>query len=693
MANLQGTAGKDVVTVNNGDSYSGLAGDDEITVITGNVSGDAGNDKLTVAPGSPWANIWYWSSPGVIYVDMEQGYALDGFGGTDTLVNVHSVHGFKNNGDKGFGTSGTDYFWISAWTTNAGKIQIDGRGGTDTVTLAINTQQNLQNSGGLLTFSASADGRLITARKINATGFTYELKNVEIVNLYDNDTQVSTALNIDSLIDFTKAGPDILLRGATGFQMAAMGQATTITYSFLTAAPATGGEGGQGFTAFTAAQQQTVRDILTKLQAQTGLMFSEVAGSAGQMRFGINEQTSTRGYSFLPDSYRTDEKGGDVWLDVQTATLLSPGQEGYYVLLHEMAHALGLQHALTESDTSGATVLLNRFSSTTNTVMLDVPAQAADAAWPSWYGAFDLQALRYLYGSKTYATGNDNYVLGDAAGKSSYALVDEGGTDTLDASGASVSTSIDLRQNHASSIGLDAAGKAAVGNIGIATGTNIENAVGTGFDDVLTGNDLPNTLKGKGGNDLIDGPGGRDWAVFNYTRASAVISKTTTSNQWNVVATDGISGSAQLSNIERIQFSNAVLATDLGVTDNAGKALLLLGAVLGKQATLAKAGLVGTAIGFFDQGFSTPDLAGALMRLPIWGGVLTPSNSSDDIAGYLFRVVNGRAATAAELSVGSKSVANDPAGTYLASLAGTAANIAQIDLVGLAAIGFEYPIL
>ena len=142
MANLQGTAGKDVVTVNNSDTYLGLAGDDDISVMAGTISGDAGNDKLTVLPGG-WGTIWYWSSTGVIYVDMEQGYALDGFGGTDTLVNVHTVHGFKNNGDKGFGTSGTDNFWISAWTNNAGKIQIDGRGGTDTVTLSINSQQNL----------------------------------------------------------------------------------------------------------------------------------------------------------------------------------------------------------------------------------------------------------------------------------------------------------------------------------------------------------------------------------------------------------------------------------------------------------------------------------------------------------------------------------------------------------------------
>ena len=47
-----------------------------------------------------------------IFVDMEAGYALDGFGSRDTLVNVHQVHGFKQDGDKGFGSSADDGFFL-----------------------------------------------------------------------------------------------------------------------------------------------------------------------------------------------------------------------------------------------------------------------------------------------------------------------------------------------------------------------------------------------------------------------------------------------------------------------------------------------------------------------------------------------------------------------------------------------------
>jgi hypothetical protein len=136
-------------------------------------------------------------------------------------------------------------------------------------------------------------------------------------------------------------------------------------------APSSGGEGGTGFVALNSQQQQVVRDLFYVLQQQTGLSFVEAAGDTGQIRFGVNQQTNTRGYSFLPETYKGDARAGDVWLDVETANVMQPGQEGYYVLLHELGHALGLQHPLPESDTSGATVLLNSLAIPSNTLILE----------------------------------------------------------------------------------------------------------------------------------------------------------------------------------------------------------------------------------------------------------------------------------------------------------------------------------
>ena len=106
MANLKGTTGKDVVTVKSGDTFEGGTGDDEITLQSGTTAaGDEGNDifKLALGVSGNSVTLWYWSSYNAIYVDMEAGFALDGFGGRDTFVGFHQVHGFKNNGDKGFG--------------------------------------------------------------------------------------------------------------------------------------------------------------------------------------------------------------------------------------------------------------------------------------------------------------------------------------------------------------------------------------------------------------------------------------------------------------------------------------------------------------------------------------------------------------------------------------------------------------
>ena len=80
------------------------------------------------------------------------------------------------------------------------------------------------------------------------------------------------------------------------------------------------------------------------------------------------------------------------------------------------------------------------------------------------------------------------------------------------------------------------------------------------------------------------------------------------------------------------------------------------------------------------------------MRLPIWAGTFTPTNSSTDIATYLLTRVNGRAPSAAELEAAVKSLDTDVQGAFLANIALTPANITQVDLVGLSKTGFDYPL-
>ena len=82
------------------------------------------------------------------------------------------------------------------------------------------------------------------------------------------------------------------MRGAQGWQTQVNGSHKAITYSFMTQAPISGGEGGTGFVAFNSQQQQILRDVLYVMQQQTGLSFAEVAGDGGQLvSVSINKLT------------------------------------------------------------------------------------------------------------------------------------------------------------------------------------------------------------------------------------------------------------------------------------------------------------------------------------------------------------------------------------------------------------------
>ena len=671
MAEIKGTPQKDLVTVKSGDTYHGEEGDDEITLLEGSTGqGNAGNDKITVADNAKWATVWYWWSPGVIYVDLEAGYALDGYGSRDTLINVHNVHGFQRNGDKGYGTAIADSFYLgSNWERRPGSVYIDGKGGIDQVGMGYNPNENF----GPVVVNVSADGRLVKIHNANYPSFVYELHNIERFNVWNHLTKTNQDYDLLALRDLSRAGEQILLRGAQGWQTNANGSPTEITYSFMTQAPVSGGEGGFGFVAFNAQQQQVLRDILYVLQQQTGLSFSEVAGDGGQLRFGINQQANTRGYSYLPDAYKGDARAGDVWLDVETGNVMKPGQEGYYVLLHELGHALGIQHPLYETDMSGATVLTKDLAIPTNTLMLDLSVSATGGAWPTWFGSFDLQALRALYGSRTYATGNDIYSVSDASGP--LTIVDDGGVDTLDASGVSMSVSIDLHAGQSSSVGSGVDGMAKRNNVSIAGSSVIENAIGSAYDDVIIGNSANNTITFTGGNDILDGEVGMDVLRVLSNATGFRIQNDSATNYWNLEALNNEGGSAELRNFERIMFADTAWALDSGENESAGRTAKILGAVFGKEG-LANTAFRGIGLFYFDTGMSYEALTSLALDAR-----MGPGASKEAVAQLLQANVPGLVVNAGayESTTAMAMYAQD-----------SALNKTMVDVVGLSTAGMAY---
>lgn len=525
-------------------------GDDEIILQKTNVSVNPGqgNDRIVNETNQPWPTVFYWDSPNGINADLQTGVVQDGWGTTDTLVNIHNLHTSGRNGDVVLGSSTEDYFWLNGFWQK-GTSLIDGRGGNDTIT----------TNGPLSTYQVevSADGRDI---KLTKNGYTATLLNIEALNLWDGQAGVTTYYQAIDLIDQSKVGQAVLLASNQKGWAGKIGQPVSLSFSFMSAAPTYGGgQGGTGFEAPTEAYKQAVRAILQKLQTETGLQFTEVTdstGSYGQLRFGTNQQTATKGYSYTPGSV-TDDRLGDVWMDKDTLTRLAPGQEGWQALLHEIAHSLGLSHPRQTGDGTTGPVLIDAWNNNAYTVMSS--ANASPGLWQSWFAPYDIQALQYLYGAptNTSAAGDNFYQLRDADGQFLQTLSDAGGNDTLDASVLSLGATLDLRPGHFIAAGVDSSGVASWNNIFVGYNTLIERVYDTTHDDVVWGNALDNTIHWSGGNDVIDGQAGTDTLVVNGTRSQFDLSYSEYSSQFQLSDLQGQLGSVSLNNIEKIIFRDS----------------------------------------------------------------------------------------------------------------------------------------
>jgi Ca2+-binding RTX toxin-like protein len=315
-----------------------------------------------------------------------------------------------------------------------------------------------------------------------------------------------------------------------GFKWGSSGAGTSaaITYSFPTYGSLwhsdyqtyLDNEPNVNFQPFDFAQQAAAIQAMALWASVANITFTQVDDTAGDMdvgdiRFGnsgVVTNSTSAAWAYLPyddNSGFTYPENGDVWFDYQLQDNLDlqPGQFGFSTMIHEVGHAIGLDHPF--ADVAGEIALPAGQANQRYSIMAYNLYSGAtiEAYGPMLY---DILALQYIYGENTTTrTGNDVYTF--LTDKEYLECIwDAGGHDTIDLSNQTRNQVIDLREGTFSSIGVKNNGQTGNGNVSIAFNVTIEDAVGGSGHDKITGNGVANDMDAGIGNDTIAGGLGND---------------------------------------------------------------------------------------------------------------------------------------------------------------------------------------
>ncbi|MFL1561808.1 M10 family metallopeptidase C-terminal domain-containing protein [Pseudomonas sp. O64] len=280
--------------------------------------------------------------------------------------------------------------------------------------------------------------------------------------------------------------------------------------------------------AFSAAQKERARQALQSYADVANISFVENASHSDGFITIRGVPGSMSGVATLPNQYQSR-----VTANIGTGGAQDNPQMGSQflsLLVHELGHTLGLEHpgrydgggtyernADYAQDTKARSVM-SYWSERKQ------PGHAFNEVEPCAAMIDDIAAIQRLYGANTRTrntdtvygfnsnTGREVYSLKSARDRPVFSVWDGGGNDTLDFSGFTGKQNISLKAETFSDVG------GLRGNVSIAKGVTVENAIGGSGSDTLTGNEQSNRLKGGGGADTLHGGGGAD--TFVYDRVS-----------------------------------------------------------------------------------------------------------------------------------------------------------------------------